>query len=190
MVNGLWKPDDLKAAAEEAEKRGESPEVKKAKSALQTAEYELHDLEDDRKQIAKSGDKDAKAKNCADIDAKKEEIEKLKKDLAAEQKKFKKSGGDPEELLAAAKLNRDEFKKVENISGLEKLKQAHNRKFDRWEPSIEELAKNGVPEGKEEAISKAVFKGGVDVKRTPIDFYIIPMKGLRDGEGGGEKASE
>lgn len=31
-----------------------------------------------------------------------------------------------------------------------------------------------------------MFKGGVDVKRTPIDFYIIPMKGLRDGGDGGD----
>lgn len=30
---------------------------------------------------------------------------------------------------------------------------------------------------------KAVFKGAVKVKRTETDFYIVPMKGLKDGEG-------
>lgn len=56
-------------------------------------------------------------------------------------------------------------------------------KFDRWEPSLEKIAAEGVPAGEEKATVRAVFKGATAVKRTDIDFYIIPMKGLKDGEG-------
>lgn len=97
------------------------------------------------------------------------------------QKKFAKTGGDPEALRAAAESNADALKDVDNISGIESNPQAHGLEFDRWEPSIKDLAASGVPEGQEEAVSKAVFKGAVKFKRTDIDFYIIPMKGLKPG---------
>jgi hypothetical protein len=81
--------------------------------------------------------------------------------------------------------NKQEFEKIDNIDGIqkqanEKAKNAEESyKFTGWEPTIEDLVKNGPADGKTTAIMKPTFSNDIKAKHTDSDFYIIPMKGLK-----------
>ena len=83
--------------------------------------------------------------------------------------------------------NEAAFKKIENISEIEDKHKPY--KFQKWQYGdtkckdtksfIEELTKNGKPT-EEQAIIKPVFNNDMQAKHTELDFYILPMKGLKD----------
>lgn len=80
----------------------------------------------------------------------------------------------------AAKQNEDAFKNVDNIAKMAEKNKPY--KFEGWDPTIEDAVKNGPKDGEDEVLVKAKYNNDIKAKHTDIDFYIVPMKGLKDKE--------
>lgn len=91
----------------------------------------------------------------------------------------------------AAKNNEEVFKKVQNISGFEQKHKPY--KFLGWTPEIESdnkeekplmtieeiIAKCSNVDTDEPVVVTAVYSNDIKAHRTELDFYIVPMPGLK-----------
>lgn len=89
--------------------------------------------------------------------------------------------------------NKSSFANIDNINDIQKRanekagNQDNTYKFKEWDKDIEQVAKDGPDNDGNEVIIKPVFSNDANVNHTDIDFYIIPMKGLKNKESKTEK---